>query len=444
MKTIKKILCILVIMVISVQTSFAEVTFSETNMFKKDEGPRRIIDTGQGYFLDTRDGQILYSKNKIDWEDVSDKIPVDLDFYVAAMPAVDVIETEDKFIICNIPFMKGEVRSYDGDRVGRLVVTDKEFNIIKDIETDRISDISYINGVCYINKYLEYLGEPGQDVRNIVTKQTSYYSSDFEDWSVYKEDGGIPVLNNGKEIFVKTDLIYIPDKTRIYLPFNEHTNLKTMISQKGETKQTITYESISPRSLIKINNYFIGIPKDGSSTMIIPQENGKLFVSKDGVYFTEIMLPEKARIYGVFELNNGNLEYCMTNNHSYEFSVENLEDTVRVGDIYVQFQDEILGFEIPPVIEEGRTLVPMRFLFEQMGANVEWNGETQTATAMLNNTAVTFAIDDTEAEVNNTPATMEVPARLINGKTMVPLRFLSEEMGFEVTWDAESRTAIIE
>ena len=48
------------------------------------------------------------------------------------------------------------------------------------------------------------------------------------------------------------------------------------------------------------------------------------------------------------------------------------------------------------------------------------------------------------SEVNNTPATMDVPARLINGKTMVPLRFLSEEMGFEVAWDAESRTAIIE
>ena len=95
-------------------------------------------------------------------------------------------------------------------------------------------------------------------------------------------------------------------------------------------------------------------------------------------------------------------------------------------------------------IEDGSTLVPMRFLFEQMGADVEWNQETQTATATLDNTAVTFAIDDTNAEVNNTPATMDVPARLINGKTMVPLRFLSEEMGFEVTWDAESRTAIIE
>ena len=102
-----------------------------------------------------------------------------------------------------------------------------------------------------------------------------------------------------------------------------------------------------------------------------------------------------------------------------------LREKLDTNPVYVKFDGNILGFETPPVIEDGSTLVPMRFLFEQMGADVEWNQETQTATATLNNTAVTFAIDDTEAEVNNTPATMDVPARLINGKTMVPLRFLS-------------------
>ena len=65
-----------------------------------------------------------------------------------------------------------------------------------------------------------------------------------------------------------------------------------------------------------------------------------------------------------------------------------------------------------------------------MGADVEWNQETQTATATMNNTAVAFSINDTNAEVNGTAATMDVPARLINDKTMVPLRFLSEEMGY--------------
>ena len=110
---------------------------------------------------------------------------------------------------------------------------------------------------------------------------------------------------------------------------------------------------------------------------------------------------------------------------------------------YVVLNNKILGFDVPPIIEDGSTLVPMRFLFEQMGADVEWDSETQTATATIENKAVTFSIDNVNARINNKPAKMDVPARLVNGKTMVPLRFLSENMGYDVDWDADSRTAII-
>ena len=120
-----------------------------------------------------------------------------------------------------------------------------------------------------------------------------------------------------------------------------------------------------------------------------------------------------------------------------------LREKLPNNPVYVKFNDDILGFDEPPIIENGSTLVPMRFLFEQMGADVEWDSETQTATATLDNTVVTFSIDNINAEVNKTSATMDVPARLINGKTMVPLRFLSENMVYNVDWDADSRTAII-
>ena len=110
---------------------------------------------------------------------------------------------------------------------------------------------------------------------------------------------------------------------------------------------------------------------------------------------------------------------------------------------YVVLNNKILGFDVPPVIEDGSTLVPMRFLFEQMGADVEWDGKTKTATATLGDKEITFSIDNVNARINNKPAKMDVPARLVNGKTMVPLRFLSENMGYDVDWDADSRTAIV-
>ena len=95
--------------------------------------------------------------------------------------------------------------------------------------------------------------------------------------------------------------------------------------------------------------------------------------------------------------------------------------------------------------------------FEQMGAAVTWDDATQTATATVPVTteeeiqtfglaeekSVTFSVDNTTATVNGSAATMDVPARLINDKTMVPLRFLSENLGFNVQWDEATRTAIV-
>ncbi len=110
---------------------------------------------------------------------------------------------------------------------------------------------------------------------------------------------------------------------------------------------------------------------------------------------------------------------------------------------YVCVNNTILGFETPPVTESDRTLVPMRFLFEQLGAEVTWDEATETATAKKANTTINFAIDNTTATVNGAETVMDVPARLVGDKTMVPLRFLSEEMGYNVEWDEETRMATI-
>ena len=110
---------------------------------------------------------------------------------------------------------------------------------------------------------------------------------------------------------------------------------------------------------------------------------------------------------------------------------------------YVCVNNTILGFETPPVTESDRTLVPMRFLFEQLGAEVTWDEATETATAVKDDTTISFTIDNTTATVNGAATTMDVPARLVNDKTMVPLRFLSEEMGYTVEWDEETRMATV-
>ncbi|MDD6762732.1 MAG: stalk domain-containing protein [Clostridiales bacterium] len=160
----------------------------------------------------------------------------------------------------------------------------------------------------------------------------------------------------------------------------------------------------------------------------------KKYLTMDGVYGVE--MPDDIGSY-CFEIN-GNYYFEKDENHYYCIDESELKNKIKVV-----YDNKILAFATPPVIEDDRTLVPMRFLFEQMGADVDWDDNTKTAIVNRQNETITFSIDNTTATVNSIQKTMDVPARLINDKTLVPLRFLSEELGFDVQWDEGSQTVTI-
>lgn len=91
-------------------------------------------------------------------------------------------------------------------------------------------------------------------------------------------------------------------------------------------------------------------------------------------------------------------------------------------------------FDVPPVVEKGRTLVPLRGIFEKLGASVDWNAATQTVTASRGGRAVTLTIGKSQARVNGKTVNLDVPAQLVDGRTMVPLRFVGEALGAGVVW----------
>ncbi|ACV64965.1 copper amine oxidase domain protein [Desulfofarcimen acetoxidans DSM 771] len=102
-----------------------------------------------------------------------------------------------------------------------------------------------------------------------------------------------------------------------------------------------------------------------------------------------------------------------------------------------------LSFDVSPTIDNGRTLVPLRAIFEALGADIEWNGETKTVTANKENTKIILQIGKQTAYKNGTPVTLDVPAKIINDRTMVPLRFVSEALGADVKWDENTQTIIV-
>lgn len=104
-------------------------------------------------------------------------------------------------------------------------------------------------------------------------------------------------------------------------------------------------------------------------------------------------------------------------------------------DITVFINDQQLLFDTNPVLEQGRTLVPLRVIFESLGATIEWIDETQTAVARKGETEIRISIDNTQMQKNGETVVLDVPARMVNDRTMVPVRAVSEGMGAKVDWD---------
>ncbi|MEN6328224.1 MAG: copper amine oxidase N-terminal domain-containing protein [Syntrophomonas sp.] len=94
-----------------------------------------------------------------------------------------------------------------------------------------------------------------------------------------------------------------------------------------------------------------------------------------------------------------------------------------------------LSFDVPPIIENGSTLVPLRAIFEPLGANVTWDDTTQTVTAIKAGTEVQLNIGESVAFKNGFVVNLPVPAQIVNGRTLVPLRFVSEALGANVEWN---------
>lgn len=103
----------------------------------------------------------------------------------------------------------------------------------------------------------------------------------------------------------------------------------------------------------------------------------------------------------------------------------------------------VLEFEVQPLIVEGVTLVPLRRTFEKLGATVQWNDEMKAVKATYGETVLQYKIGDKAAYKNTELIQLPVPGQIVNGSTMMPLRFIAEALGAEVGWESYSRTILI-
>ncbi len=112
-------------------------------------------------------------------------------------------------------------------------------------------------------------------------------------------------------------------------------------------------------------------------------------------------------------------------------------------DIVVQINGQKFESDVPPQIKQDRLLLPMRLIFEALGAQVDWNPANRTVTANKGDITIVLAIGSTTAKVDGKVTVLDTPAIIEQNRTLVPVRFVAESLGSDVQWDGDTRTVFI-
>lgn len=111
--------------------------------------------------------------------------------------------------------------------------------------------------------------------------------------------------------------------------------------------------------------------------------------------------------------------------------------------IKVYLEGSKINFDVQPQTINNRTMVPIRAIFEAMGANVTWDDATQTAVSTKDDTTVKMTLNSTTEYINDTAYTMDVTPVIIDGRTLAPARYVAEAFGYYVNWDEMTKSVLI-
>lgn len=108
--------------------------------------------------------------------------------------------------------------------------------------------------------------------------------------------------------------------------------------------------------------------------------------------------------------------------------------------IKVNVDGSALNMDVSPILENGRVLVPFRFIAESLGGMVSWDEASQTVRIQTADNNISLPVGKNAASVNGQQKELDVPAKVVNGRTLVPVRFVSESLGANVSWDDANQT----
>lgn len=149
----------------------------------------------------------------------------------------------------------------------------------------------------------------------------------------------------------------------------------------------------------------------------------------------------------VYVRNNDGKYYAGNLTYTFGKTASNADTTVvmTIGSKDVIVDNNIVAIDTAALIKNERTFVPYRALAEAFGAKVEWNEKDRTVTTQMDGKTVVMTIDKKEYKVNDKEMTMDVVPYISGDRTLVPVRFVAEALGFKVTptYNADGTTASV-
>ncbi len=198
---------------------------------------------------------------------------------------------------------------------------------------------------------------------------------------------------------------------------------ETAISIDGVNWRHVPNRNISGfERIIWTGERFIAVGRNGNVYSTVDGNKWNVFSTPTGVDLKDIVY-EKG-IYLVF--GEGELLAGIPKNSTF-----------------LRFEGNAVNTDVLPIIENGRTLVPIRVISELLGGSVDWDRNNKLVAIEKGSIKIKLTIDSMNATVNSAKYQLDVPAKIINNRTMVPLRFVTDNLGLKVEWNAQNKTVDI-
>ncbi len=216
------------------------------------------------------------------------------------------------------------------------------------------------------------------------------------------------------------------------------------IGNKGEETLEIYLDTKPPDLVITTPDYsitseerFYIIGQCDEEGVVVTIDDKKIELGKGGKFAYEVTLEKDVNTFVIKAVDKIGNESVVELHIVYP---DKKIVILRIGNKQAEVNGLLVQLDAPPTIINGRTMVPLRFVSETFGAEIGWDGATQKITLIFFGKTIELWIGRSTAMVNGEPMILDAPPTIINGRTMVPLRFCAETFGAEVGWDGTTQT----